>query len=84
MNVADILARLEIEPVNSGACGARWVECPSGGELSSFNPATGSDIAKVRMAGAQDYDRIVNEAARTFLDWRLARGPRRTSSGRLS
>src|SRR2546422_2381229 len=77
MNVADILARLEIEPVNSGACGALWVECPSGGELSSFNPATGSEIAKVRMAGAQDYDRIVNEAARTFLDWRLAPAPKR-------
>jgi aldehyde dehydrogenase (NAD+) len=77
MNVADILARLEIEPVNSGACGARWVECPSGGELPSFSPATGSDIAKVRMAGAQDYDLIVNEAARTFLDWRLAPAPKR-------
>ena len=73
----NILARLEIEPVNSGACGARWVECPSGGELSSFNPATGSEIAKVRMAGVQDYDRIVNEAARTFLDWRLAPAPKR-------
>ena len=24
MNIADVLTRLEIEPVNSGACGAGW------------------------------------------------------------
>ena len=39
MNVADILNRLEIEPVNSGACGTGWIASPSGGEIPSLNPA---------------------------------------------
>ena len=77
IKVADILATLEIEPVNSGACGASWIEQPSGGELVSLNPATGSEIASVRMTGAEDYDRIVREAADTFQRWQLVPAPKR-------
>src|SRR5882672_8915344 len=77
INIADILASLEIEPVNSGACGASWIEHPSGGELVSLNPATESEIARVRMAGSDDYDRIVGEAAGTFQQWRLVPAPKR-------
>ena len=77
MNVADILARLEIEPVNSGACGARWIDSPSGDELASLNPATGAEIARVRMAGADDYNRIVGDAADAFRQWRLVPAPKR-------
>src|SRR5207247_2476973 len=61
MNIADILERLEIHPVNSGACGACWIYNPSGGELPSINPATGSEIARVRMAGPADYDHVAAE-----------------------
>ena len=77
MNIGGILAKLEIEPVNSGACGAAWVERPSGGELISLNPATGAEIARVRMADSADYDRIVCEAAETFRQWRLVPAPKR-------
>jgi aldehyde dehydrogenase (NAD+) len=76
-NVADILARLGIERVNSGACGASWIEQPSGGELVSVNPATGLEIARVQMAGVEDYDRIVREAADTFRKWQLVPAPKR-------
>ena len=76
-NTADILASLEIEPVNSGACGASWIERPSGGELAATNPATGSEIARVRMAGSGDYDRIACEAAETFRQWQLVPAPKR-------
>src|SRR5437867_2418337 len=77
MNISDILARLEIEPVNSGACGADWIENPSGGDLPSLNPATGGEIAKVRMAGLEDYNRIASETAETFRRWRLLPAPKR-------
>src|SRR5260370_37869544 len=77
INVDDILARLEIEPVNSGACGVSWIEHPSGGELVSLNPATGTEIARVQMAGSGDYDRIVGEAAETFRKWQLVPAPKR-------
>src|SRR5215467_14243764 len=61
VKIADILTRLEIEPVNSGACGAEWIDKASGDEIPSLNPATGGEIARVRMSGAGDYDRIVGE-----------------------
>jgi aldehyde dehydrogenase (NAD+) len=77
MPVADILTRLEIDPVNSGACGACWIDHPSGGELGSLNPASGAEIARVRMAGAEDYDRIAAEAVEVFRRWRLVPAPKR-------
>jgi NAD-dependent aldehyde dehydrogenases len=77
MNIDSILAALEIDPVNSGACGAGWIERPSGGELISLNPASGAEIARVRMADSADYDRIVTDAAETFRQWRLAPAPKR-------
>ncbi len=77
MNLADILAKLEIGSVNSGCCGAAWTERPSGGELVSRNPATGDAIASVRLAGADDYERIVSDAVETFRRWRLVPAPER-------
>ena len=77
MTTADILARLEIEPVNSGASGCCWIEQPSGDEIASLNPATGAVIARVRMAGADDYNRIANDAAGVFERWRLVPAPQR-------
>ena len=65
----EILERLEIEPVNSGACDGDWIANPSGGELGSINPADGSVIARVRMAGRDDYERIARAP------------PRRSSNG---
>jgi aldehyde dehydrogenase (NAD+) len=77
MNIGDVLARLGIDPVNSGACGGGWIGDPSGGELASLNPATGAVIARVRMAGCDDYDRIVSEAVAAFARWRLVPAPKR-------
>src|SRR5262245_28616538 len=77
MNIANVLTKLEIEPVSSGACGIDWIARPSGDELLSMNPATGAEIARVRMAGMEDYNRIVGEAGETFLRWRLEPAPKR-------
>src|SRR4051812_1554491 len=77
MNIADILARLEIDPVNSGACGGCWIDHPSGGELASVNPATGGEIATVLMASTAEYNRIAGEAAGVFGEWRLVPAPKR-------
>ena len=69
MNVREVLASLEIEPVNSGACGGEWIVHPSGGELESTNPADGSVIARIALAGAEDYDRVTRAAAGAFGRW---------------
>jgi aldehyde dehydrogenase (NAD+) len=73
----EILERLEIEPVNSGACDGEWIANPSGGELVSLNPADGSVIARVRMAGRDDYERVAGRAAEAFLEWRMIPAPQR-------
>jgi len=73
----DILDQLEIEPVNSGACDGDWIAHPSGGELASLNPADGSVIARVRMAGREDYERVAGRAAEAFKEWRMMPAPQR-------
>jgi aldehyde dehydrogenase (NAD+) len=74
---AEVLERLEIEAVNSGACGAGWVAAPGGGELASINPADGAELARVRTAGAEDYERVLDDAARVFDRWRMVPAPKR-------
>jgi aldehyde dehydrogenase (NAD+) len=75
--IPEVLEKLHIEPVNSGACYGDWIASPSGGELQSFNPATGEALAKVKLAGPADYESVVGHASETFLDWRMAPAPRR-------
>jgi len=75
--VRAVLKRLEIEPVNSGACGDGWISSPSGGELVSTNPADGSVIARVLMAGPDDYESVATSASEVFLKWRMLPAPQR-------
>jgi aldehyde dehydrogenase (NAD+) len=75
--VQDILDKLLIEPVNSGACYGPWIAEPSGGELSSTSPATGELLARVRLAGLADYETVMERAAAAFLEWRMIPAPKR-------
>ncbi len=75
--VQDILHRLEIGDLNSGAGWGEWIENPGGGELASINPSDGSVIARVRMASAADYDHIASHAVDTFNRWRMLPAPKR-------
>lgn len=73
----EVLERLEIGHVVSGACWGVWIPNPSGGELPSANPADGGVIGRVKMAGPDDYEEVVRHAAAAFLDWRLLPAPKR-------
>jgi aldehyde dehydrogenase (NAD+) len=75
--VQQVLERLGIGEVNSGAGWGEWIERPSGGELVSVSPVDGSEIARVRMAGAEDYEAVMRHATETFLKWRLYPAPKR-------
>src|SRR5713226_9144176 len=75
--VAEVLENLEIEPVNSGVCGGEWIASPSGGELESINPADGSVIAKVQLAGPREYDQVITKAQSAFHGWRMTPAPQR-------
>jgi len=72
-----ILERLEIAPVNSGACHGDWIAEPSGGELVSVSPNDGSAIARVLTASAEDYEQVAGRAAEVFLRWRMLPAPKR-------
>ena len=76
-SIPEILERLHIEPVNSGACFGDWVARPSGGETESLNPATGEPLAKIARAGLADYEYVVQRAQEAFLDWRMVPAPKR-------
>ena len=75
--IAEVLEALEIEPINSGACGGEWLAALSGGELESLNPADGSVIAKIQLAGPREYDQVVRQAAAAFPSWRMMPAPNR-------
>ena len=83
MSETAILGRLGIEPLNSGACGLDWVKSPSGGELTSLNPATGLPLARIAMAGAGDYESVAAETQAVFLRWRELPAPKRGEIVRL-
>jgi aldehyde dehydrogenase (NAD+) len=76
-SIPQLLERLHIEPVNSGACYGDWISEPSGGELESFTPSTGEPLAKVKLAGPADYEYVMARAAEAFLDWRMVPAPKR-------
>jgi len=75
--IVEILEKLHIEPVNSGASYGDWIADPSGGELESLNPASGEPIAKIRLAGLDDYEKVMQEACGAFLEWRMLPAPKR-------
>jgi aldehyde dehydrogenase (NAD+) len=78
-----ILSKLNIESVNPGA----WAGGPVGGSdgttLESTSPTDGSVLASVRLAGAQEYETVVERARERFLAWRTLPAPKRGELVRL-
>jgi aldehyde dehydrogenase (NAD+) len=76
-SMRDFLRELGLSGVNSGACGAGWIDSPGGGELTSHTPVTGEPIAKVLQADENDYDTVVQAAQSAFVRWRMLPAPKR-------
>jgi aldehyde dehydrogenase (NAD+) len=73
----DILRRLGIERINSGAGWGEWVQDCRGGELISINPATGRELARVEKAAEEEYDEVAYQAVKSFEEWSLHPAPKR-------
>lgn len=69
----DLLQSLGIDVQNDGAVG--FAAGAAGPELKSHSPIDRQLIASVKTASAEDYDRVVADAQRTFLEWRLVPAP---------
>jgi aldehyde dehydrogenase (NAD+) len=75
----DFLKELGIESVNPGACSGagQWSPVEGRDLLSSYNPATGVEIAKVAQASEEDYDNVMAVATESFEEWRMVPAPKR-------
>jgi aldehyde dehydrogenase (NAD+) len=73
----DLLRGLGVEPVHSGVCASDWINAPTGGELHSFNPATGASLGCVRTGSRADYEQTVEQAVAAFPAWRSTPPPQR-------
>ena len=79
IRASSLLEKLGLQEVNPGACYGPegWIQEPSAKELVSFNPATGEPIARVRMASADAYEKVLGAASAAFQTWRMVPAPRR-------
>jgi len=66
MTAHSVLERLGIELLGS-----------TGHTIASLNPADGSELGRVRLASAEDYERTVTESLRVFEHWRMLPAPKR-------
>jgi aldehyde dehydrogenase (NAD+) len=74
-----LLEKLNIQPVNAGACTGPdgWLMDSKGKELVSYNPASGEALAKIIQAAPETYEKVASTAQQTFLKWREVPAPKR-------
>jgi aldehyde dehydrogenase (NAD+) len=69
-DIKGILNRLGVKDVNPGvSTGKEWVE-PSGDTTTSYTPIDGSELAKVKNATKDEYEKVVQKAEEAFKVWR--------------
>jgi aldehyde dehydrogenase (NAD+) len=71
------LKRLGISEVNPGAAGVEGFLETHGAVREARTPIDGSVIAKVRLATADDYERVVRGSVEAFAHWRTVPAPKR-------
>ncbi len=75
--IDNILKELRIKPANDGvSTGEHWLKS-KGEKISSYSPVDGKLIAEVIAADKTNYDSVVANAQRAFLEWRLWPAPKR-------
>lgn len=73
--VQDMLKKLGIEDVQTGACtGTKWLET-HGKKVDSYSPADGKRIASIQLANKEDYEQVIETAEKAFLEWRKIPAP---------
>ena len=60
-----------------GACVGGWIDNPQGETLVSNSPIDGQPLGSVRLAGAREYETVVNASQDAFLRWRNRPAPQR-------
>lgn len=74
-DTAKLLAELGLNELNLGvSTGTEWTDT-KGAITSSFSPIDGKEIAKVKNATLDDYEKVVKKAQEAFKEWRLVPAP---------
>lgn len=73
----NILSQLKITSENKGvSTGAEWITA-DGEKIESYSPVDGKLIASVISAGKESYNKVLEKAKETFLQWRRWPAPKR-------
>ncbi|MFA8299278.1 MAG: aldehyde dehydrogenase family protein [Hyphomicrobiales bacterium] len=76
-NLQEVLNKLGIEEVNSGAStGTVWFDT-KGDIKESISPIDGKVIASIRQGTWDDYEKITETAQKAFKEWRMVPAPKR-------
>jgi len=74
----DFLLQLGIKEKNFGtSTGTEWFKTDNQGELKIYSPTDGKYIASVYQASEDDYEKVLQQAEKAFIQWRKIPAPGR-------
>ncbi|HEY8783580.1 MAG TPA: aldehyde dehydrogenase family protein [Mucilaginibacter sp.] len=77
-NISEILNRLHINDINEAfSTGDTWASDPNAAIKTVISPVDGKKIASVKIATQNNFNQVVEQAGRAFLNWRLVPAPKR-------
>ncbi|MES2828947.1 MAG: aldehyde dehydrogenase family protein [Bacteroidota bacterium] len=77
-NLSAVLESLKITDLNSScSTGSNWSSISSGRSIKSHSPVDGKSIASVETVNNDDYRKVIEQAKKAFLEWRLVPAPKR-------
>ena len=75
--IQDVLDKLGIKPMNSGAAvGTHWFTT-RGEEIKSYSPVDGAYIGSVTSATSAEYEAAIAKLQEAFKEWRMMPAPKR-------
>src|SRR6202012_4412997 len=78
LNISEVLKRLHINDINEAfSTGNVWGSGPNAAIKNIVSPVDGKKIASVKFAAADDYNKVVEQAAKAFITWRTVPAPKR-------
>lgn len=75
--IQEVLASLEIQPINKGASTGKHWFATRGEKIDSYSPVNGELIASVSSASESDYEASILKAQEAFKSWRMVPAPKR-------
>lgn len=79
LKIDDLLKSLHLNAKNAGASFSSdsWSGTTQEGDIISYNPTTGKEIAAVYNASNKDYEKLIEQSQKAFLTWRTLPAPKR-------